>query len=542
MARRLILKTINATGATDILVEWDAVYPTTLASFPQPEQPFSSPTHLAIDRAGRVYVVDEQKDYVKILDNEGRVLGCVRFLDQVPGKFKPTSVAIGPSGELLLAGASGVHRFYTSDDDCRYGGGGAVFNSHCSGMAAGTDGNPIAVGPHIGVANLRGPLGFLKAGTYISQPLDSDIENCQWHKIRMDLAGEIPLGTSVTVRTYSAAEQLTIDQLVALGEGDWQTNQMNADDFLILSEPGRFLWLKIELRGNGVDTPIIRNLKVYFPRITYLQYLPAVYSANPVSKDFLERFLSIFEATNASIEEKIDRFLEYLDPDGVPIEFLSWLAGWVDMVFDPSWPLATRRRLLRNSPELYRTRGTPAGLKLLIRLALDIDARILEHYQVRRWLFLSKQSTLCDRSELWGNCIVSRLQLDEYSNIGDFALIGIGDPKRDPFFVFAHKFSVFVDRALVKSDAFERILRYLIESAKPAHAQYTIEKVEPRFRVGMQATIGLDTQIGAYPKLVLGQCSTLGYDTLLGSELEKRVPATIQVGERALVGSTSVVG
>lgn len=541
-ARRLILDSIHATGATDMLVEWNTVYPKPLADFPQPEEPFASPTHLAIDRAGRVYVVDEQKDYVKILDNEGRVLGRVEFADQVAGEFKPTSVAIGPAGELLLSGTNGVHSFSTPEGHCNYGGCHAALGNPCTGMAVDADGNPIAVGPQIGVAKLPAPLGFLKEGTYISQPLDSEIERCQWHRMRLDLVGGVPTGTSVSVQTYSSADMQTIDQILALEEEDWETNQTNANDFLILSEPGRFLWLRITLRGNGVDTPVIRNLKVYFPRITYLEYLPAVYQADPVSKDFLERFLSIFEATNASIEEKIERFSEYLDADGVPQDFLSWLAGWVDMAFDASWSGETRRRLLRNSPELYRTRGTPAGMKLLLRLALGIEARILEHFRVRRWLFLSAQSPLCDRSELWGNCIVNRLQLDEYSTIGDFALIGTGDPVRDPFFVSAHKFSVFVDRALIKSDVFERMLRYLIESAKPAHTQYTLEKIEPRFRVGIQATVGLDTQIGVYPKMVLSQCSTLGYDTLLGCDSEERVPLGMQIGERALVGASAVVG
>jgi hypothetical protein len=152
------------------------------------------------------------------------------------------------------------------------------------------------------------------------------------------------------------------------------------------------------------------------------------------------------------------------------------------------------------------------------------------------------QSSLCDRTELWGNCIVNRLQLDEYSRIGDFSLIGTGDPLRDPFFVSAHNFSVFVDRVLIKSDAFERMLRYLIDSNKPAHTQYTLEKIEPRFRVGMQATVGLDTQVGAYPKMVLSHCSTLGYDTLLGCDAIGNVPSGMQIGERALVGASAVVG
>jgi len=101
---------------------------------------------------------------------------------------------------------------------------------------------------------------------------------------------------------------------------------------------------------------------------------------------------------------------------------------------------------------------------------------------------------------------------------------------------------VFVDAALIKSDAMERMLRYLIESAKPAHAQYTLETIDPRFRVGMQATVGLDTQVGAYPKMVLSRCATLGYDTLLGCDSGGSILPGMQIGERALLGATAVVG
>ena len=43
-------------------------------------------------------------------------------------------------------------------------------------------------------------------------------------------------------------------------------------------EPGRYLWLRIHLTGDGYATPVVGRLWVYFPRQTYLEYLPAVYS------------------------------------------------------------------------------------------------------------------------------------------------------------------------------------------------------------------------------------------------------------------------
>jgi phage tail-like protein len=542
-ARKRLLEAIDAKGAKDILVEWDGAYPENLET----DQPFEKPTHLALDAAGRVYVVDQEKEYVKVLDPKGRVLGKVIYVSDVPGRFRPTAVAVDAEGELVLAGTGGVQRFQVD-----YKGQGFAAAASVSGrqgdyaaMAVDDKGSLFVVGGGAGgVAEMPSQGGFEKAGTYFSRALDSRVYRCQWHKTILDFVTDIPIGTSVTVWTYTSESERTPEEILALEEEDWQTGQTNAKDFLILSPPGRFLWLKMEFKGNGIDTPALRYLKTYFPRFTYMQYLPAVYQADPASKDFLERFLSIFETFLSSIEDKIENIWRLFNSDIVPDspDFLTWLAGWIDMVFYPSWSTETRRRLLRHAPELYRKRGIPGGLKRLLQLALGVDVQILEHFQLRRWLFLASQSTLGNRSQLWGNCIISRLQLDENSAIGDFALVGTGDPVRDPFHVYAHKFSVFVPAFYCRSDLTERTMRHLIESEKPAHAQYSLCKVEGRFRVGMQATIGFDTLVGAYPRLMLNYCATLGYDTLLGRAPEEKGPPIVKVDERCRVGVNAVVG
>lgn len=537
-ARQLVLETIDAVGAKDILVEWDAVYPEALE--PTPETPFESPTHLAIDGTGRLYVVDADRDYVKVLDLKGHVLGRVNYVEEVFGSFQPTAIVLDAEGKLLLANGTRIERFQLEGETSHYDGCYATWQGRCQGMAVDAGGRIFAVGGELGkVTEIPHSQGWEMSGTYISQALDSGIERCQWHKILLNLATEIPLGTSLTLSTYTSETKL--EDILALEAEDWQTGQTNGQDFLILSPPGRWLWLRIEFKGNGVATPVLKGLKVYFPRITYLQYLPAVYQADPASKDFLERFLSIFETVSLSIEHKIDRFSQYLDPDGVPEDFLSWLSAWVDLLFDPSWSEVSRRRLLRYVPELYRQRGTSAGLKKLLELALGLEIKILEHFQMRRWLFLSSQSSLGEFSQLWGNSIVSRLQLEENSRIGNFTLVSTGDPLRDPFHVYAHKFSVFIPAALCRSELTERLLRRLIDLEKPSHTSYELCKVEPHLRIGIQSTVGLDTLVGDYPHLVLNYCSTLGYDTVLSAAPEERESETLKVGERSRVGVNTVV-
>ncbi len=541
-ARQLILENIGAVGATDIFAEWEAAYPDTLAVYSQAEPRFSRPSHLAIDATGRLYVVDRDYDFVKILDLQGRVLGRITYVREVPGQFGPTAVAVDAEGYLLLADGTYIQRFAVDQAGTSYDGRYAAWSGDCGGIVMDAKGRLVGVGGESGgVAEIPSADRFEKEGTFISQALDSDIDRCAWHKILLDFAGDIPSGTSVTVWTHTANELKSPAEIAELSGDDWQTGQANGPDLLVQSPPGRWLWLKLEFKGNGIDTPVLKHLKVFFPRVTYLQYLPAVYQTDPVSKAFLEKFLSIFEATAASIDTTIDQIARYFDPAGVPAEFLEWLAAWLNLVFDPSWSEATRRRLLRNTPELYRLRGTLAGLKRLIELALGINIQILEHFHLRRWLFLASHSTLGNQSQLWGNHIVGRLQLERNARIGDFALVGTGAPLRDLFRVYAHKFSVFVPAAKCRSALQEAQMRRLIELEKPAHSQYHLCRTEARFRVGIQSTVGMDTLVGAYPRLVLNHCATLGYDALLGQVPEVQGAPIVRV-EQSRVGVNAVVG
>jgi hypothetical protein len=48
------------------------------------------------------------------------------------------------------------------------------------------------------------------------------------------------------------------------------------------------------------------------------------------------------------------------------------------------------------------------------------------------------------------------------------------------------------------------MLRRAVESEKPAHTRYELCLVEPRLRVGVQCTVGVDTVVAAVPVARLG--------------------------------------
>ncbi len=65
----------------------------------------------------------------------------------------------------------------------------------------------------------------------------------------------------------------------------------------------------------------------------------------------------------APVIATLDCLSAYVDPRLAPADFLTWLGTWVGVALDESWPLDRRRATVAQAVALYRTRGTPDGLR-----------------------------------------------------------------------------------------------------------------------------------------------------------------------------------
>jgi phage tail-like protein len=468
----------------------------------------------------------------------------------------------------------------------------------CDGQAAGAAPLFDARGQRVRAEGQVLAPRYRRRGRYLSQSLDSEIDDCTWH--RVELRGCIPSGCSVTLRTLTADILLTQAELDDLGDDAWSVpvvaTAMAAGrwDALVRSQPGRHAWLSLELAGDGFETPHLDAALVEYPRISLRRYLPAVFGMEPASADFTDRFTAIFDASLRSIESRLDRQAALFDPLSAPAEgldghadFLDWLASWIGVALARDWPESRRRQYLKSAARWYPQRGTPAGLRgqLLLLLGLDRAAEgcsderpaprrhclprhpaprcvplplncrpaparlpaeppqlLLEHFKLRRWLFAGR-ARLGDDSVLWGERIVNRSQLGAApapeapqacgpgnvdplavagtrgsARAGHSQLIGTPDPLRDPLLVHANRISVFVPACVRDRPADERALRQLLATEVPAHVQVDLQHVEPRFRVGIQAMVGLDSVIARTPQGVALGSSTLGAGTVLPAD------------------------
>jgi phage tail-like protein len=481
------------------------------------DAPLRRPTHLAVDQAGRIYVVEEGEEAVRVLGPDGRPLEVLHRHHEALGRFCRVTVTVDGQGNVLLLGDHVVDL-------------GPPGSSHCPSTRA-----------------LDTTIRLEPAGAFTSTALDSSIYRCRWH--RVVVRADLPAGTALTVRTFTAEAPRSDAEVADLPDDRWSEPVRHDGttagewDCLVRSADGRFLWLRVDLEGTGTATPSVHVLTVSYPRQTSTAYLPAVYRHQVGGDDFVERFLAIFDRTFSDLSAEVDDLARFADPAATPAgegddaDLLTWLASWVGLSLDRHWPVPRRRQLVAEASWLFAHRGTVAGLRRHLEIYLGYAPRILEHHRLRRWLHVD-HARLGECSTLWGAAIVSRLQLDVHAELDAVQLVDTHDPLRDPFWVHAHTFTVFVPGS--ETDATRRhALERILALAKPAHTRAVLQVVEPRMRVG-QALLGLDTVVGAYPRRTVEGISRLGYDAVLGPDPDPPRPPTLQVGARRIGADTLI--
>ena len=383
------------------------------------------PTQIAASK-GAVAVLDEGAKSVVVFD-------CRRALPRLLGGVtEPASLAFSPEGNLYVGDAIGRICVFDAAAGFKLAGAGVTGVDGAVADLWWDAGKLLATIEETGDAVRRrlwqvNPSGGSAIhGQCVTARLDSTLDRCRWHRVLLDAT--VPQGTSIEVDSHTTDSSDAADP-TGRDFDDW-THCIRAGDAvdgasldgLVHSGPGRYLWLRLTLRSSGAASPELRRVTISYPRASYLDYLPALYQEDEESRQFLDRFLSIFQSGFDDFDEKIDGIADLFDPDLVPAAHLRWLAGWLALFVDPTWDAATRdrkvRALLKDASRQYSERGTVRGLERLIEQYAEVrPARVLEHFRLRRWAMLSDTAALDGTSPLWSRDFYKRLQVTSYSQV-----------------------------------------------------------------------------------------------------------------------------
>ncbi len=232
----------------------------------------------------------------------------------------------------------------------------------------------------------------------------------------------------------------------------------------------------------------------------YTQYLPRIFQkGNNEDGDFLGRLLKSFEQIlsgktemqeTLGIEEILDDFDKYLDPDQTPPQFLEWLAGWVALDLEDGieffgaedtagknlesvqiLPLQEKRNSINRQMigaivQLYKKRGTSDGL--------------LDYLQ----LYTGEETTISI------NEFQDTARIGESREIGHNTMVGNSSTS---FFcvnamIPAHSKSMLGNKV--------GLIRRVIEDEKPFYTNYRLNVEVPEMRVGVYSKVGKETLLG----------------------------------------------
>jgi len=182
--------------------------------------------------------------------------------------------------------------------------------------------------------------------------------------------------------------------------------------------------------------PVPNNQSSMKLQSSYLEYLPALFRDD----EFMGQFLLIFENILKPVENTVDNLALYFSPLMTPEPLLPWLASWVDLTLDPTWPEERRRELVKSAAELYRWRGTKRGLSEYLRIYTGSVPEISEY--------------------------IPGMRLDQDTELGINTRLGSSGT--------GHHFTVTLE--LDESSEIDvNTVKAIIETQKPAHTVYTLQ-------------------------------------------------------------------
>jgi phage tail-like protein len=483
---------------------------------------------LAVGREGILYILDPASGrFVRFDPDSKKWTPLGEPSEELLKNFKPSAMQIDDRGVIFLAsphepggpGAPGkaekpaaLHMF---DEDGSYLGEAELPSTVrlVSGIGFDRDGG-VYLATDQGLARFslaKNPVG--QAGLFYSKTLDNGQAESLWHRVA--LQGIIPGKTSVEVYYYASDNQSLREAFERAFSGagsveerttriedllktSWigpetftgtETQESGASkhaapaeaapatpDLILNPNKGRFLWLKLKLATfDEKSRPSIRSARIYYPRLSYLRYLPPAYREDAVSAAFLERFLSIFETVFEGLDQGIDQLFRYFDPRLAPKGFLPWLASWINLSLDDDLPEARLRRLIRRAPHLYSRKGTPEALVEFLEIYTGRPVFLTEHSRGLKPQVLGGPDFRLGYGTVLLGAGPKGMRVGDTTVVGHAAVRDRVSDADEPFLPLARRFTI---RIALEREEFQRqagTLRRIVSEQKPAHTVCTIQ-------------------------------------------------------------------
>lgn len=240
---------------------------------------------------------------------------------------------------------------------------------------------------------------------YFSQAFDSNQEEMVWNRLKLKI--HVPQNTIFKLRVYASdslnikvdllkndyPKGINIDEYLAnpniscvskvqfleyIGSHDYE----NIEDILLFNCKGRYLWICIEIKNYGRESAKIEEVKIEFPRISFVDYLPEVYRRRMPDDMFLARFIGIFQSIYLDFEDEVIDVPKHFDPKTGDIDVLNFVSDWISFKDASMWTDDKLRRVMQEIINLYKIKGTKTVISKIVNLFIDAKPIILEKFNI----------------------------------------------------------------------------------------------------------------------------------------------------------------
>lgn len=519
----------------------------------------TDPAAIALNAADELLVSDAATNRVLRFAPDGTARGT---LTAPSPSWRPRAVAADGSNTYVFDASSGVIHVFSGT---RPIGTIAGVRAPVSALAAAEGALHIKLGLDAEVITACTDVGVVASGELLAGPLDAG-DRDGWE--RVDIEAAIPADTRIELAVFFDATDTppaAHEWIAAPAHDVLLGNLTTPPNYPGRAPERRYLWIKIRLHSqNDRHSPKLMQVHAATADENYLRHLPAVYAQEDRST-VLERFLALARTQIGGGEVLLRALPQLSTAQFAPASALPWLAGWLAFELPSGLEVQAQRQLLSRVADLYRRRGTVAGLIEFIQLYTGIRAHVIEWARERRVWQLGVTSALGFDTALPSGAVDGIVVADpailgktqppwgcqepERVVVGH-AVVGADRPLAPEDFgaiLFddaAHRITVMIPAGQAQDAAVRARLREVIAAEVPAHVIFDVCFIEPRLRIGMQARIGIDAVIAGEPAPLRLSEAHLGEDSRLGSRSERGVGAgpNFYIGQQARIGSALVLG
>lgn len=256
-------------------------------------------------------------------------------------------------------------------------------------------------------------------GIFISKPFDSMQNGTAWHRMR--LKTHLPSSVSFNLKIYSsdtpeirlaqsgkakrntvdlneylADESIDIGRKVDVFDAIGAKSYENPEDILLFGFKGRYLWFCLEFVSYEMQKASVSSVKIEFPQVSFVDYLPEVYRKDEDGNSFLARFVGIFQSMYVDLEDKIDFVPLNFDADRTTKDFLDWIASWLSVKDASIWGEKRLRKLIKESVKIYKMKGTKKAISRIVEEYIGIEPVIVEQFDIKENDFYRKEREIAE--------------------------------------------------------------------------------------------------------------------------------------------------